>query len=85
MKRAALLLRCSTNIQDYNRQKLELEKVASRFKLKVAKVFGEHVTGKDDIRKGNRKSVDELIDACENDEIDVVLISEVSRLTRHFL
>ena len=64
MKRAALLLRCSTNIQDYNRQKLELEKVASRFKLKVAKVFGEHVTGKDDIRKGNRKSVDELIDAC---------------------
>lgn len=51
MKRAALLLRCSTNIQDYNRQKLELEKVASRFKLKVAKVFGEHVTGKDDIRK----------------------------------
>ena len=44
MKRAALLLRCSTNIQDYNRQKLELEKVASRFKLKVAKVFGEHVT-----------------------------------------
>lgn len=27
MKRAALLLRCSTNIQDYNRQKLELEKV----------------------------------------------------------
>lgn len=48
MKRAALLLRCSTNIQDYNRQKLELEKVANRFKLKVAKVFGEHVTGKDD-------------------------------------
>ena len=40
MKRAALLLRCSTNIQDYNRQKLELEKVANRFKLKVAKVFG---------------------------------------------
>ena len=77
MKRAALLLRCSTNIQDYNRQKLELEK--------VAKVFGEHVTGKDDIRKGNRKSVDELINACENDEIDVVLISEVSRLTRNFL
>ena len=51
MKRAALLLRCSTNIQDYNRQKLELEKVANRFKLKVAKVFGEHVTGKDDIWK----------------------------------
>lgn len=85
MKRAALLLRCSTNIQDYNRQKLELEKVASRFKLKVAKVFGEHVTGKDDIRKGNRKSVDELINACENDDVDVVLISEVSRLTRNFL
>lgn len=85
MKRAALLLRCSTNIQDYNRQKLELEKVANRFKLKVAKVFGEHVTGKDDIRKGNRKSVDELINACENNEIDVVLISEVSRLTRNFL
>ena len=40
------MLRCSTNIQDYNRQKLELEKVANRFKLKVAKVFGEHVTGK---------------------------------------
>ena len=70
------MLRCSTNIQDYNRQKLELEKVANRFKLKVAKVFGEHVT---------RKSVDELINACENDEIDVVLISEVSRLTRNFL
>lgn len=85
MTRAALLLRCSTNIQDYNRQKLELEKVANRLNLNVTRIFGEHVTGKDDIRKGNRKSVDELINACENNEIDVILISEVSRLTRNFL
>lgn len=73
MKRAALLLRCSTNIQDYNRQKLELEKVANRFKLKVAKVFGEHVTGKDDIRKGNRKSVDELINALNQSNASYIM------------
>lgn len=85
MKRAALLLRCSTSSQDFNRQKTDLELVAHKFGFTIVNVFGEYVTGKDDIRKGNRESVDQLLNACNDNKIDVVLISEVSRLTRNFL
>ena len=85
--KAALLLRCSTNLQDYNRQKNDLLAVAKRFGFTVSDdtIFGEYVTGKDDIRKGNRKSIQLLINACTDKQVDVVLISEVSRLSRNFI
>lgn len=87
MKKAALLLRCSTNIQDFNRQKNDLLLVAKRFDFEVteSRIFGEYKTGKDDVRKGNRESVQKLIDACNDGEVEVALIWEVSRLSRNFI
>ena len=48
-------------------------------------IFGEYVTGKDDIRKGNRQSIQSLIDVCLESMVDAVLIWEVSRLSRNFI
>ena len=87
MREAALLLRCSTNLQDYNRQKNDLLALADKLGFSVLDeyIFGEYVTGKDDIRKGNRQSVQSLIDACLERMVDAVLIWEVSRLSRNFI
>lgn len=87
MREAALLLRCSTNLQDYNRQKNDLLALADKlgFNVREEYIFGEYVTGKDDIRKGNRQSVQSLIDACLERMVDAVLIWEVSRLSRNFI
>lgn len=87
MREAALLLRCSTNLQDYNRQKNDLLALADKlgFSVRGEYIFGEYVTGKDDIRKGNRQSVQSLIDACLERMVDAVLIWEVSRLSRNFI
>ena len=87
MREAALLLRCSTNLQDYNRQKNDLLALADKlgFSVRDEYIFGEYVTGKDDIRKGNRQSVQSLIDACLERMVDAVLIWEVSRLSRNFI
>lgn len=87
MKKAALLLRCSTNMQDFNRQRSDLLLVAKRFNFEVTeeRIFGEYKTGKDDVRKGNRESVQKLIDACNIGDVEVALIWEVSRLSRNFI
>ena len=77
MREAALLLRCSTNLQDYNRQKNDLLALADKlgFSVRDEYIFGEYVTGKDDIRKGNRQSVQSLIDACLERMVDAGLTS----------
>lgn len=87
MREAALLLRCSTNLQDYNRQKNDLLALADKlgFNVREEYIFGEYVTGKDDIRKGNRQSIQSLIDVCLESMVDAVLIWEVSRLSRNFI
>lgn len=87
MKKAALLLRCSTNLQDYNRQRTDLLAITNRFGFETDEslIFGELVTGKDDKRKGDRKSIRQLLESCKNGLVDVILINEVSRLTRGFL
>lgn len=80
-------MRCSTSMQDYGRQKNDLLAFAERngFETEERFIFGELVTGKDDKRKGDRQSIKMLLDSCGKGLVDVVLISEVSRLTRGFL
>lgn len=82
--KAAYLVRCSTNKQDYDRQISDLNKEAESFNLLVHEkhIFGEHITGKDDTTKGDRLSITKLKNAVEKKEFDVILISEVSRLSR---
>ncbi len=84
---AAFLIRCSTNKGDYDRQIKDLTKVAIQFNFKVNDkfIFGEYVTGKDDTTKGDRKSIRKLREAAEEKKFDVILVNEVSRMSRDSL
>ena len=83
-KRAAFLVRCSTDKQDYERQLEDLRLVAERFCLDVAdeNIFGEHITGKDDTTKKDRLSIIKCREAAEAKRYDVLLVAEVSRMSR---
>ena len=45
-------------------------------------VFGEKITGKDDVTIKNRESIDKLLRAAKEQKFDVVLVAEVSRMSR---
>ncbi len=83
-KEAAFLVRCSTDKQDYERQIEDLSIVANRFGFNVSEdnIFGEYITGKDDTTKRDRLSIIQLRTAAENRKFDVILVAEVSRLSR---
>lgn len=78
------MIRCSTKKQDYERQVNDLTRLAKKFGYTSSDnlIFGEHITGKDDASKRDRQSILRLKDAAVNREFDVVLVSEVSRMSR---
>ena len=80
MKRAALLLRCSTDAQDYERQKLDLLDTIKGMGYTTSDdlVFGQYITGKDE----DRESVAECKQAVREGKVDAIFINEVSRLSR---
>ena len=82
--KAALLLRVSTEVQDLESQTKDLKPVAEGFGYEVPDeyIFGEHITGRDDIRKGERQSITKLKAACKSGDIKAIFIYEVSRLSR---
>lgn len=82
--KAALLLRVSTEVQDLESQTNDLKPVAESFGYEVPDeyIFGEHITGRDDIRKGERESITKLKAACKTGVIKAIFIYEVSRLSR---
>lgn len=81
---AAILVRCSTNRQDYERQLKDLQRVADNFNYEIPNdlIFGEHITGKDDTTIRDRRSIRNLKKACDEKKMDVILVNEVSRLSR---
>lgn len=83
-KRAAFLVRCSTDKQDYERQLQDLEAVAEYFYLTISEdnIFGEYITGKDDTTKMDRLSIVRLKKAAKAGRFDVLLVAEVSRMSR---
>ena len=83
-KKAAFLVRCSTDKQDYERQIEDLQRVADRFDFTVSEdnIYGEYITGKDDTTKKDRLSIIRLREAAEAKKFDVVLVAEVSRMSR---
>lgn len=84
MKKAALLLRCSTDSQDYDRQLRDLQPTAENmgYTIEPDLIFGEYITGKDDVRKKDRESIANLKQACKEGRVDAIFINEVSRLSR---
>lgn len=83
--KAAFLIRCSTKNQDLNRQTRDLTRLAKfmGFEYDLENlVYGEKITGKDDVTRKNRDSIDRLLRAAKEQRFDVVLVSEVSRMSR---
>ena len=82
--KAAFLIRCSTKNQDLDRQTRDLTRLAKSlgYEYDIENlVFGEKITGKDDVTIKNRESIDKLLRAAKEQKFDVVLVAEVSRMS----
>lgn len=83
--KTAFLIRCSTKNQDLDRQTRDLTRLAKSlgYEYDIENlVFGEKITGKDDVTIKNRESIDKLLRAAKEQKFDVVLVAEVSRMSR---
>lgn len=83
--KAAFLIRCSTKNQDLDRQTRDLTRLAKSlgYEYDIENlVFGEKITGKDDVTIKNRESIDKLLRAAKEQKFDVVLVAEVSCMSR---
>lgn len=82
--KAAFLIRCSTKKQDYKRQVNDLIRLAKQFGYEYGEdlIFGEHITGKDDATVRDRESIYNLKAAGDKGLYDVILVAEVSRMSR---
>lgn len=84
MKTAVIYSRVSSsgyqsNRQDTSRQVEDLKKYANYANLDVVKVFEEHISG----ASTNKPVLFETIDYCKREHVDMVLVSELSRLGRN--
>ena len=83
MTRVALLVRVSTDKQDYNRQINELQEHCVKMNWDVVRIFANKVSGAKNIEE-RQELVDMLQYISEND-IDKVCVWEISRLGRSTL
>ena len=67
--------------QDTSRQIRDLEILAKQRNLKIEKTYEEHISGAK--KKEERPILTECLDYCFTNNIDVLLISELSRLGRN--
>ena len=69
--------------QDTTRQITDLQSYASRENIKIEKIFQEHISGVKKIEE--RAVLQECLDYCCNNHIQILLLSEISRLGRSTL
>jgi DNA invertase Pin-like site-specific DNA recombinase len=67
--------------QDTTRQIRDLEKYASENSIDIVKSFEEHISGAKKTK--DRPVLTECLDYCINNNVDILLISELSRLGRN--
>ena len=83
MEKVCLLLRVSTNAQDYEYQHSTLIELCERKGWDIVKVFANKVSG---VKKNeDRKEIIELIDYVNNNHVDRVVATEISRVGRDTL
>lgn len=82
-KKAVIYSRVSSvgDRQDTSRQIRDLEILAKQRNLKIEKTYEEHVSGAK--KTQDRPVLKECLDYCFNNDIDLLLISELSRLGRN--
>ena len=82
-KKAVIYSRVSSvgDRQDTSRQIRDLEILAKQRNLKIEKTYEEHISGAK--KTQDRPVLKECLEFCFNNDIDILLISELSRLGRN--
>ncbi|MEM8525907.1 MAG: recombinase family protein [Bacteroidota bacterium] len=80
MRKAIIYTRVSTSRQEVDRQISELELHAKRNEFEIVEIFCEKISGKLPIHR--RRSGKAFMNFIKANDIDIVLVSEVSRLGR---
>lgn len=83
MEKVVLLLRVSTNIQDYEYQRSTLTELCEKRCWEIVHTFENKVSGAK--KNEERKEIVELLDYVKNNEVDKVVCTEISRLGRSTL
>ena len=83
MKKVVLLLRCSTSVQDYEYQRNTLTDICNRNGWKIVHTVENKVSGAK--KNEEREEIVELLDYVKNNDVDIVVATEVSRLGRDTL
>ncbi len=83
MKSAVIYARVSSvgDRQSTLRQISDLKEYAGRNALKIVQIFDEHISGAK--RNEERPALVNCLDYCEANHVDVILVSELSRLGRN--
>ena len=83
MKSAVIYARVSSvgDSQSTLRQISDLKEYAARNALKIVQIFDEHISGAK--RNEERPALVDCLDYCEMNHVDVILVSELSRLGRN--
>lgn len=83
MERVCLLLRVSTNAQDYEYQHNTLSELCERKGWQIVRVFANKVSGAK--KNEERREIVELLDFVKNNQVDRVVATEISRIGRDTL
>lgn len=83
MEKVVLLLRVSTNIQDYEYQRSTLTELCEKRAWEIVHTFENKVSGAK--KNEERKEIMELLDYVKNNKVDKVVCTEISRLGRSTL
>ena len=83
MKQVVILVRVSTDKQEYQRQVYELTDYCNRVGWNIERVFSNKVSGAKSIEE--RTEIQELIEYVKSNSIDKVVCLEISRLGRNTL
>ena len=78
--KVAIFGRVSSDLQDFQRQINDLQKVADRLNYEVVSIITEKISG----AKTNeeRKGIQELLEGARNGDFKKVMVTEISRLGR---
>lgn len=83
MKKVVLLLRVSTNSQDYEYQRNTLTDICNRNGWEIVHTVENKVSGAK--KSEEREEIVELLEYVKNNDVDIVVATEVSRLGRNTL
>ena len=83
MEKVCLLLRVSTNAQDYEYQHSTLTELCEKKGWEIVKVFANKVSGAK--KNEDRKEIVELIEFVKRNQVDRVVATEISRIGRDTL